>query len=50
MNLNLYDTNFLIKGDNIPNVVERFKNDTEVSAGKIDNIEDVFLEFGYNLI
>lgn len=54
MDLNLCDTNFLIKADNIPNVLEsfkkKFKNDTEVSVGEINTIEDVFLEFGYNLI
>lgn len=54
MDLNLGETKILIKKENISKVVESFKKKFEdyedVKTGAVNTIEDVFWEFGYNII
>ena len=53
MDLMLGDTEFLIKAENINNVIKAFKkgysNDEDIKVEDISSIDEVFWEFGYNV-
>ncbi len=54
MELNLGETKFLIKKENITKVIEAFRKKFEdyedVRTEDVNTIEDVFWQFGYNII
>lgn len=53
MDLNLGETNILIKKENITKAIEAFRKKfddyEDVKNGDVNRIEDVFWEFGYNI-
>lgn len=54
MDLNLGETKILIKKENITKAIESFRKKfadyEDVKTGDVNTIEDVFWEFGYNII
>lgn len=54
MDINLVDVNILIKSENLTKVIENFRRKfnalEDVDTENINTIEDVFSEFGYNII
>ena len=54
MDINLGETKIFIKKENISKAVESFRKKFEdyedVKTGDVNTIEDVFWEFGYNII
>lgn len=54
MDINLVDTKILIKSENLAEIIESFREKfsdyEDVKTEDINTIEDVFWEFGYNII